>query len=74
MSLSVFHGVWATTVPSLLPAASAEEVETGKPPVIQCPWQRVGSRFQVFHERKNTAFLLDEGGYNGVFPFRDTTS
>lgn len=43
-------------------------------PSDSVPMERVNSQFQVFHEHKNTAFLLDEGGYNGVFPFQDAPS
>jgi 23S rRNA pseudouridine2604 synthase len=30
--------------------------------------EKVNSRFSAVHVRKNTAFQLDEGGYNGTFP------
>lgn len=65
--------VCATIVPPLLPAMNTEEVETGKPS-DSVPMERVNSLFQVFHDRKNTAFLHDEGGYNGVFPFQEALS
>ncbi|WP_148290776.1 hypothetical protein [Sulfuricella denitrificans] len=73
MSLSEFQGVFAPMVPSLLSATNAEEVETGKLS-DSVPMERVDSLFQVFHDRKNTAFLHDEGGYNGVFPFQEALS